>query len=48
MDAAGIDLQVLSHTTPGVQNLADAERAIAPTCTSPPAACSRSRRCCAP
>src|SRR5258705_4018575 len=24
MDAAGIDLQVISHTTPGVQNLADA------------------------
>jgi uncharacterized protein len=29
MDAAAIDLQVISHTTPGVQNLADAQAAIA-------------------
>jgi uncharacterized protein len=29
MDANGIDLQVISHTTPGVQNLADADEAIA-------------------
>jgi uncharacterized protein len=29
MDAAGIDLQVISHTTPGVQHLDDAELAIA-------------------
>jgi uncharacterized protein len=29
MDAAGIDLQVISHTTPGVQNLADTDEAIA-------------------
>jgi predicted TIM-barrel fold metal-dependent hydrolase len=28
MDAAGIDLQVISHTTPGVQHLADAETAV--------------------
>ena len=28
MDAAGIDLQVISHTTPGVQHLDDAETAV--------------------
>jgi predicted TIM-barrel fold metal-dependent hydrolase len=28
MDAAGIDLQVISHTTPGVQHLGDAETAV--------------------
>ena len=28
MDAAGIDLQVISHTTPGVQHLEDAETAV--------------------
>jgi len=28
MEAAGIDLQVISHTTPGVQHLEDAETAV--------------------